>query len=261
MQRVFQFKNIGGTFWRKASLLYLFCLVVILWSCPSSAMASGSSLYDLRENRILRQWKESASDTKNGTKLLNLLENCDRKIKHNSTDKKSLYQRGYLYGTIGCTSSAIHDLSKAIEIDPYYSAAYTERGICYIDSHLYQRALNDLNRALVLDSWSADARFARAKLLLLMNRPREAERDLKACSGKAFKFRPALPGELSGNYYNASHYYLGKVYEKQGRRFDALREYRKYAESSGKVSYGYLHRYSDKPLDTRSRVKRLGYKL
>ncbi len=258
MRAIIQSKNAGGHIFKIALLS---SVLGVAFSASSDALASTSSLYDLRENRVLRQWKEGAQDTTNGKKLLSLLESCNRKIKHNSTDKKSLYLRGYLYGTIGCTSSAIHDLSEAVRIDPYYSAAYTERGICYLDSHLYDRALDDLNRALQLDSWSADAHLARARLLILMNRSREAERDLKACEGAAYKFRPALPGELSGDYYKASHYYLGKVYESQGRRFDALREYRKYNQSSGKVSYGYLHRYSDKPLDTKTRVKKLGYKL
>lgn len=219
------------------------------------------ALSDISESGTLRRWKETAKATAAGTKLVTLLEDTDRRIKHNSTDKKAYYTRGYLYGIIGCTSSAIHDLSRAIEIDPYYSDAYTERGICFMDYKLYKKALADLDRAVELNNWSGDARFARARLYLSMNKPYEAEHDLRALANGGAKFKPALPGELPADYYNATHYYLGQVYERLGRRHDAVREYRAFSRASRKLAAGYLHRYSEKPDDTKSRVEKLGYRL
>ena len=236
---------------------FFLSILLLATVCSQSAY----SLADLREYSTLREWKDEASKSSDGKKLIALLDKSNRSLKHNSTDKVALFKRGYLYGVIGCTQSAIVDLSKAINIDPYFARAYGERGICYLDLKDYKHALLDLNQALSLNSWSGDARLARGRLLLNLNKPHLAERDLKACSNQTTKFLPALPGELSANHYNAVSYYLGKVYERIGRRFDAVREYRKYEKTSHVSARGWLHRYADKPSDANVLVKKLTYRL
>lgn len=219
------------------------------------------ALADLRDHSTLKKWKNEAQNSKYGRELLTLLNDSNRRIKHNSTDKNSLYKRGYLYGVIGCTESAIIDLNNAIEIDPYFSKAYTERGICYLDKKDYVNALKDLNKALTLNAWSGNARFARGRLLLEVNEPQLAEKDLRTCTRSTTRFSKTLPGELPANYYNAVSYYLGKAYEKLGRRFDAVREYKKFQQTANVYSPGWLHRYADKPSDASSRVKKLSYRF
>jgi tetratricopeptide (TPR) repeat protein len=165
--------------------------------------------------------------------------------------------RGYLYGIIGCTGYAIADLSKAIQDDPSYAAAYSERGICYMDLKMYDRAKYDLEKAMSLNPYSADARFAHGKLMLEMDRPQTAESDFRACQNGACKFNPVLPGELPSNYYNGVDYYLGVSCEAQGKLDSALKYFKTAAKAKSMGGSGYIKRYSDQPLDAAFRVSKL----
>ena len=48
-------------------------------------------------------------------------------------------------------SKAIEDFDKAIELDPYYSLAYYNRGLCYQEQLQYQRAIEDWDKVIELD--------------------------------------------------------------------------------------------------------------
>lgn len=220
--------------------------------CLAVVLPPGGHAQEYSEASTFSQWKESAKKTAVGNQLLNLLSSTTAVLNYSPKHKQSLYLRGYLYGTIGCTDSAIADLSKAINADPNFAAAYTERGICYMDLKNYTQAKADLDRAVMLNPRSGDARFARGKLLLEMNRASSALSDLNAC--QALTFTPALPGELAANYYGAPEYYLGACYEALERPDFALRYYKASMRTPRLGGSGYIHRYSDQPLDAKHRV-------
>ena len=204
------------------------------------------------ETSTLADWKATAQKTAVGNQLIGILNSTSSVLAYSPRHKQSLYMRGYLYGTIGCTNLAINDLSKAIALDPNYAAAYTERGICYMDQRNYDKAKVDLDRAVQLNPRSGDARFARGKVLLELNRASSALSDLSAC--QALTFTPALPGELPANYYGAPEYYLGACYEAMERPDTALRYYKASIKTPRLGGSGYIHRYSDQPLDAKYRV-------
>jgi tetratricopeptide (TPR) repeat protein len=219
----------------------------------STGSASAQPYFEKTQTDIVDKWKTTAVKTQTGQQLVALLERCNNSIKQNPRNKEAYYERGYLLGTIGCTTWAIADLTKAVEIDPCYAAAYTERGNCYLDFKNYSLARADLDRAIYLNPRSGDARLARGKVMLELGKPAAALVDFS--NAQNMPFAPALPGELPGNFYNASDYYLGVCNESLGRTDTALR-YFKAAKSHAQryAGTGYLHRYADKPTDAATRI-------
>ncbi|MBX9689111.1 MAG: tetratricopeptide repeat protein [Candidatus Obscuribacterales bacterium] len=225
-----------------------YCTIALL--CSSSVAQAQS-----QEFATLQAWKASARNSAVGNQLLAVLNAQNAALAVNPKNKNALYMRGYLFGIIGCTSSAIGDLSKAIELDPNFAAAYTERGICYMDLKNYDRAKVDLERAMRLAPDSGDARFAHGKLMLEQEKPSIASADFRSCQSGFCRFSPVLPGELPANYYNGPDYYLGVCDEMMGRQEEALKHYK--VASRQKAGTGYIKRYSDQPLDASYRVSKL----
>ena len=66
---------------------------------------------------------------------------------------------------------AIADFTKAIELDPTFSAAFYNRGLSKLFLEKHKEAILDFNRAIEFDSTSADAYYMRgySKLILRMD--------------------------------------------------------------------------------------------
>ncbi len=218
---------------------------------------SSSAAIESDENSTLANWKNTAKQTAVGSQLLEILQSTSVVIRTEPRHKQARYLRGYLYGIIGCTASAVTDLTRAIELDPTFAAAYTERGICFMDTKNYDKARADLDRAIALNPCSADARFAHGKLMLELDKPSIAAADFRACQTSTLRFTPALPGELPANYYNAPEYYLGVCDEAMGRTDAALKHYKAAVKTPRLGGSGYIKRYSDQPLDAAARVSML----
>ncbi|HEY9785615.1 MAG TPA: tetratricopeptide repeat protein [Candidatus Obscuribacterales bacterium] len=237
--------SVVGYRWRLVSSSLLAACTIML--CAQSTPAADEAM-------ILEHWKVGARQSQIGNKLIDLLNSMNAHLRYQPSNKQCLFTRGYLYGIVGCTGMAINDLSKAIQADPYYAAAYAERGICYMDLKNYERARMDLDRAIQLNPRCGDALFARGKLMLETNRPQAAISDFRACQSPGVQFCPALPGELPANYYNGPEYYLGAAYETVGKTDEALRCYKASIRNPRLGGSGYIHRYSDQPLDAKTRV-------
>ncbi|MFN8659995.1 MAG: tetratricopeptide repeat protein [Candidatus Obscuribacterales bacterium] len=224
------------------------CGVALLVAVTTDAKAQQTAT----DIATMNSWAETAKKTEVGNQLISVFTSTNAILKSTPHHKRALYLRGYLYGTIGCTTSAIADLSKLIETDPSYAAAYTERGICYMDQKNFEKARQDFDRAIQLNPLSGDAHLARGKLLLEMDRPTSALSDLASC--KQLAFAPALPGELPANYYGAPDYYLGAAYEAMGRPESAAKYYKTSIKPPRLGGSGYIHRFSDQPLDAKYRL-------
>lgn len=222
-----------------------------------TALLLGQKCFSANESDTYRAWEKTAKTTQLGQQLLTMLTAVSRSITNNPNDKWALFRRAYLYGTIGCTESAIQDLSRAIAIDNNFSSAFTERANCFIDQKNYERALFDLNRAIVLDPHSGDALYTRGRLMLLMNKPSLALNDLRRSQSGDAKFSPALPGEFPANHFNAVDYYLGVAYEAMDKKDDAIRYYNSSLKTQRLGTVGFIHRYADQPLDAKYRLSTL----
>ncbi|MBX9685926.1 MAG: tetratricopeptide repeat protein [Candidatus Obscuribacterales bacterium] len=206
----------------------------------------------------LATWKSKVQGSYMGDKLIHFLTTLDANLVRNPRDCISLYNRGYLFGTVGCTKAAIIDLSKAIQVEPLSAHLYCERGICYMDLGDYSNALRDLGKAISYDANSGDARLARGRLLLTLGRPLEALSDLQECKKSTLVFSTVLPGEVPGNKFRAPDYYLGVCYEMLGQHDEAVSHFLLSApDSEDDNAGGYLHRYADRPLDGEERANKL----
>lgn len=206
----------------------------------------------------LENWKARVRGSMHGDKLIGMLGNLDASIVRNHRDTHSLYTRGHLYGTVGCTSAAIVDLTKVIQTEPGNAGAYCERGICFMDQGDYDRALRDLDKAVEMNPHSGDARLTRGRLLMWQGKPLLALNDLLAARYGNLDFSTALPGELPANYYKAPDYYLGACYEQLGNPTEALKYYKEANDLPSTSSPGYIHRYADQPSDVSDCLTRLG---
>lgn len=240
--------------------IYLFRMMLPLFLCLGCMFANLSAYAATMESdepSVLANWKATASKTAVGNQLQQLLASTTTIIRSDTRNKQALYLRGYLYGVIGCTGYAIADLTRAIEMDPSFAAAYTERGICYMDLKNYERAKYDLDVAIRLAPCSGDARLAHGKLMLELDKPSIAANDFRACQLSTVRFVPALPGELPSNYYNAPEYYLGVCDESTGHMDSALKHYKAAVRTPRLGGAGYIKRYSDQPLDVAARISML----
>ncbi len=202
----------------------------------------------------LETWKSKVRGTQMGERLISYLTTLDANLVRNSRDVNSLYKRGYLYGTVGCTRAALADLSKAINVDGVSSQLRTERAICYMDMGEYTLAKQDLDLALSENPCSGDARLARGRLNLILNQALQALPDLLACKESSSEFMPALPDEVPANFYRAPDYYLGVCYDLLGSHEKAIEHYKEAAKDVTGADSGYIHRYADRPLDAEEKA-------
>lgn len=223
-----------------------------------SIIASIKPAKDDPEVMTLETWKSKVQGTAQGDKLIGLLTNLNSSIIRNHRDTNSLYTRGRLYGTVGCTNNAMVDLTKVIQADPSNWKAYCERGICYMDLGDYTHALTDLDKAVELSPTSGDARLARGRVQMWLGKPLVALNDLLAARYGNLEFSTSLPGELPANYYRAPDYYLGACYELLGNPTEALKYYKEATDLPSAHAPGYIHRYADQPSDVSDCVTRLG---
>jgi tetratricopeptide (TPR) repeat protein len=82
---------------------------------------------------------------------LTVLEKLDPK------DVATLRARAATYRNLGEYDKAIADLNKAVVLDPKHAAAWADRGAAYLTLKLYDRALANLNEAIRLDQEDAVA--------------------------------------------------------------------------------------------------------
>jgi len=95
-----------------------------------------------------------------------------------STLPKGYYDRGSVYQYIGCDSLALEDYNKAIMLNPGYTDAYYNRGIIYEEQEKYDLALLDYDKAIKLNpSYIADIYNNRGNVYLAIDEVDKAIED------------------------------------------------------------------------------------
>lgn len=77
-------------------------------------------------------------------------------------EKLAFMSRGLILASLERYEEAIADYTRAIELDPAYTAAYVNRGNVYDDMERYEEALADYTRAIELDPALPESYFNRA---------------------------------------------------------------------------------------------------
>jgi tetratricopeptide (TPR) repeat protein len=114
-------------------------------------------------------------------------------------------------------AGAIEEFNQAIRLDPYFSAAYMERGLTYYNSDAILQGVFDYTEAIKLDGKNAKAYYFRALAKLTLKNLPGALEDIE----KAIQLK----------FNNAAVYDLrGIVQRKQGKIQDAITNFQKAAE-------------------------------
>jgi tetratricopeptide (TPR) repeat protein len=79
----------------------------------------------------------------------------------------------------GLYDKAIADFTKAVEIDPGFSDAYIDRGLCYFSQGEYTKAVLDYDRALEIAPDDFRAHWNRALCMETAGQAKEAVKSYK----------------------------------------------------------------------------------
>jgi len=114
----------------------------------------------------------------------------------------------------GNYEKAISDYSKAIDLEPYESLSYFNRGLCYEMLGKYSEAIRDFNKAIEINPNRVSAYAARGSVYAKLGKNNEAIRDFN----KAIELNPKDA---------ESHYWSGVIYNRIGKYSDAIIDFNK----------------------------------
>jgi tetratricopeptide (TPR) repeat protein len=109
-----------------------------------------------------------------------LLEELNSALEKNPEDEGCLYRRGMLYLQYGYYGLAIEDLNRLVKLKPDFAEAYFLRGkalrrkITYDENPLYNRAIRDFDQVIKLKPGWAEAYYHRGVCYALLNAWTEA---------------------------------------------------------------------------------------
>lgn len=92
-----------------------------------------------------------------------------------SLNKAVYVCRGNSYFELKNYSKSLADVSKVLQLDPNFAIGYNNRGLIYKFQNKYNEALLDYNKAINLDKNYFEAYINKIRVLLLLNRNKEAE--------------------------------------------------------------------------------------
>jgi tetratricopeptide (TPR) repeat protein len=157
------------------------------------------------------------------------------------------FERGNSFDENGYPERAIAEWQEAVQLDPEHAEAHYNLGIAYADEGETELAINELREVLRLDSFDTDARRELAEIYLEADRTDDAVNQLRQLLSIA-------PGDSEAAHQLAEIYldhgmidqaagaleagamleedadlwfHLGKAYENEQRRDDAILAYRR----------------------------------
>ncbi|MEE0857629.1 MAG: tetratricopeptide repeat protein [Ruminococcus sp.] len=163
------------------------------------------------------------------------IEYYGKAIELNPEYAEAYTNRGNAYGLLNEYDKAIDDYSKAIELNPELAEAYNNRGTVYEDLKKYDKAREDYNKAIKLNPEYAEAYYNRGNAYACLKEYDKAIEDYS----KAIELNP----KYAKAYYNRGHAYVDlKEYDK------AIEDYSKAIELNPENAKAYYSRgfaYSD----------------
>ena len=99
-----------------------------------------------------------------------------------TAEARRLYNAGVKYGNAGLYKQAANSFEQAVKLDPDYADAYLSLGHAYYDLHLWEQAIESLNRGLALKPKDKDAvnLVADARLMLEREKGNRERNSLEA---------------------------------------------------------------------------------
>jgi tetratricopeptide (TPR) repeat protein len=209
--------------------------MVITWKQAAEEQASVNTVIQWA-NILEKAWTDINSNS-----WKELLAFCkalrNREDLCNAAESEVHFLTGLAYTEMQQYERALEDYKRAIELNPEYAAAYSNRGLTYHELQQYEQALEDYKRAIELNPEEAAAYSNRGNTYYKLQQYEQALEDY----GRAIELNP----EYAAAYYNKScTFALMKHVEKacewlrkainldeehiemarQDRDFDAIRE-------------------------------------
>src|SRR5262249_23497466 len=88
---------------------------------------------------------------------------------------------GDLDGVVSNYDRAMDDLNRALALDPKLAEAWSDRGVAWFSKQDFTRAITDFNQALRLNPRQADTYYGRGVTRLAQGKLEEAEADVARC--------------------------------------------------------------------------------
>jgi len=123
------------------------------------------------------------------------------------------YNRGYVYEELGRYEEALQDYTQAAYLNPYSHEVYNNRGYVHEKLGRYEEALQDYTQAIHLNPFSPRPHYNRGNIYLRLGHFEAALSDYT----RAIQLSP----EPVADYYRSR----ALVYEKAGRREEAMKDY------------------------------------
>jgi len=138
--------------------------------------------------------------------------------------------RGYIYLELKEYRKAMQDLNKAIELDPNYAGTYNNRGSAYYKLKQSTKAIQDYNKAIELDPSYAGTYYNRGL----------AYTDLKQYSKAIQDYTKAI--ELDPSYAGTHHHSRGIAYYELKQYTKAMQDFNKAIELDPSYAPAYSSR-------------------
>ncbi len=106
------------------------------------------------------------------------------------------YKVGLAYLQRRQFDQAILLLSKSLETNPKYAAAYETRGVIYSRREQYDQAISDFNKALEIDPGLAEAYFNRGRTYYIEKKYDKSWEDIKKAQDLGYKIPPEFLQDL-----------------------------------------------------------------
>jgi tetratricopeptide (TPR) repeat protein len=113
-----------------------------------------------------------------------------------STESWFYYKVGLAYLQRRQFDQAVLLLSKSLETNPKYAAAYETRGAIYSRREQYDQAISDFNRALEIDPGFAEAYFSRGRAYCIVREYDKSWEDIKKAQDLGYKIPPEFLEDL-----------------------------------------------------------------
>ena len=105
---------------------------------------------------------------------------------------------GYIHADHNEYAAAVHDFTRALEIDPTMAVGYMNRGYVYNDMRLATKAEQDFRKALALNPQYGEAHLGLAYALLQLRRSTAALKEAEVASSITSRLRESASGQSRG---------------------------------------------------------------
>jgi tetratricopeptide (TPR) repeat protein len=145
-------------------------------------------------------------------------------------DVYSLFDTGTGYLKEGRFDDAIAALSQAIDLEPNYADAYSNRGLAYYEKREYAQALEDFKQAIIINPNDEKAHNNAALVYYRQQDYPNAETHYQLALSLSAEEKP---------YHADVHNNLGAIYAKKGMQQEALNAYNNAIRITKALNLGY----------------------